>query len=260
MICNCQTDIDKILCDVPAKWRKALIQALCFTLHSKPQFTCDMVENCETLTYLAPLTIDGTTISTSYRNERGQTIVRSIDIEAALNEAGSLVDPSCIMSEEDWAELTHAERIQAIIDAMCDCCPATTTTSTTTTTTQAFDYYFADVYECNGLSGTCILLDEDLVVRVPVGFINTPGMYYPGAEVSNDDLYFQITGPAVFDPSFEIIETTGSLTCGLGCATTTTTTTSTTTTTTNCCSITEADIEEITTTTTTSTTTTTTAP
>lgn len=241
-ICNCHIDIDKALCDIPAEWRKPIVNALCFTLSSFPELTCKMVKNCETLTSLSPFTLNGNILSITYKDEKGINNVRTVDIEAAINGIMDDIDTSCLPSDDDLFDV-----IQGIIETQCDCCTTTTTSTTTTTTSQEYDYYYANVYSC--LDGDCQLVAEEVLIYVPTGTIYSPSYFYQGVDYPN--LYYQIVSPAPWNIDAVTINTAVfSSDCGSFCpdTTTTTTTSSTTTTTTG------------TTTTTSTTTTTTTAP
>lgn len=260
-ICNCHIDFDAFLCDIPREWREGIVKALCYTLNVQP-LDCQGVRNCQTLTSLSPFTLNGSELSITYINEKGTIKTSTLDLSPAIEASLDDIDPSCLMSQGAWDALSHAERIQAIIDGHCNCCPTTTTTSTTTTTTTCYDYYLASRYICIGETGICGQVASGVLVAVPCGFTNIPGTYYPDSEAP-DELYL-ITSSALSGPNPVILDIlSGQLSCNATCPTTTTTTTTTTstttststTTTTTCCEITDANIELSTTSTTTTTTT-----
>lgn len=243
-ICNCHKDLHAYLCDIPFEWRDPIVKALCLILSEQPS-ECQGVSDCETLTFLYSFSINGNILSIQFKDEDGQLTTSSIDITTALNDVLDDVDPKCIMSVEAWQALSFEEKLQAIIDAQCDCCGTTTTSTTTTTTAQEYDYYYANAYSC--LDGDCQLVAEEVLIYLPTGTIYSPSYFYQGVDYPN--LYYQIVSPAPWNIDAVTINTAVfSSDCGSFCpdTTTTTTTSSTTTTTTG-------------TTTTTSTTTTTTA-
>lgn len=139
---------------------------------------------------------------------------------------------------------------------------STTTTTqapTTTTTTDAYDYYVADEYDCNG----CTISTYGVLVGFPVGTSVTVGKFY--RRFDDQPFVYEIlegTGPG--SPAV-LLKTPQYNTCTLACAAYTTTTTSTTTTSTTTTSTTTTSTTTTTaapppTTTTTSTTTTTNCP
>lgn len=137
-ICN----LDKILCDVPPKWKEGIIKALHYVYNDECEGnSCDRIKECQTLTNLSPFSIiEGTKISVDYKNER-YLYSRSFDVVPLISSSLDSINPSCLATEEEWADMTFVERLQLLISAQCACvCPATTTTitsSTTTTTTIA---------------------------------------------------------------------------------------------------------------------------
>lgn len=152
--CNPYQELSALLCDVPAIWRDAIARALSciISLKRDDDETCDGVKECETLTALLPLTYSDGILTMPYRDEKGVLRSRTIDIGTAVEDTLlDGVDPKCLMTQEEWDELTHKERIQALFDKGCcihDVCadaldcgcgdcddPLTTTTSTSTTTT-----------------------------------------------------------------------------------------------------------------------------
>lgn len=260
-ICNCHTDVFEYLAGVPSDWRDAITKALCFTLN-EPLFACEDIKKCETRTSLSPFSADGTKVSFVYTDEKKVARTRTLDLSDAVEDVFDSIDPKCLMSQEDWEELSPTEKLQAILAAFCQCCTTTTTTttsttttststSTTTTTTSALDYFLADAYEC--VNGSCVQIGTGVPVEVPHGFTPASGFYYPG----DDDVLYHLFVKVPFPGGTpESIDTdNGSASCNSFCPTTTTSTSTTTTTT--CCPITDAEIEEVTTTTTSTTTTTT---
>ena len=272
-ICNCHKDIDKFLCDIPKELREPIVKALCFTLNSFPSVTCKMVKKCETLTSLSGWKLEGNVLSISYKNEKGKLSVRSIDIGDIIDDIGNDPDPLCLMSEEEWLQLSLYQKIQAIIDGHCNCCTTTTSTtttsstttttsSTTTTTTSPYRYFLADVFTC--INGSCIQLETGVNVEIPSNFTPVSNTYYQGTNLGSEDLLFslfvEVPNP-IAGPIENIDINSGSTNCSSFCPTTSTSTTTTTT----CCPIFDSDIQISTSTTSTttvptSTTTTTTVP
>ena len=226
-ICNCLLDLQALFCDIPSKWRKGIVDAICY-INSSRKSTCECFDKCETLTSLSGFTLVGSILSINYKDENGQTSTSSVDLNDALDNLLDGVDPKCLMSQETWDELSPSERIQFIISAHCGCCSITTTTSTTTTTTSPYTYYLADEYTC--LEGNCVLVAKNVLIYVPNGFIFSSLYYYQG--VDNPDSYYQIVG--LGSPNSGAVTIDGdvySLDCSSFCpAATTTTSTSTSTT------------------------------
>jgi hypothetical protein len=135
-ICNCHKDLSIILCDIPYEWRKGIVDALCLLLNSPSETElCKVVKECETRTNLSPFLLNGAILSVSFKDEKERVLTRTLDIQPLIEASLDDIDPSCLMSQEDWDNLTYEERIQSVIDSICSCCATTTTTSTSTTTT-----------------------------------------------------------------------------------------------------------------------------
>lgn len=128
---NCEELIGKYLCDLPSAWAKQISKVICEFLNPSTTLECDDMKKCETLTSLSAFRMDGSEVCITYKDENGVSIERCFD----MAEASLVLDPKCIMSQEDWDELTWNEQIQAIIDYACTCQEITTTTTSTTTTT-----------------------------------------------------------------------------------------------------------------------------
>jgi len=139
-ICNCNKDLDALLCEIPEEWREGIVQSLCLLLNQDDDI-CTGVENCETLTLLSPFVLNGNTLSTKFKDEQGYTHTSSLDLGDILDTLLSDVNPNCLMSQDDWDALSHEARVQAVLTFACGCCSTTTTTTaaptTTTTTTGA---------------------------------------------------------------------------------------------------------------------------
>jgi len=131
-----QCDLEEILKDIPSKWRDSLIQILMDIQSSctTGQVTCEDVRECETVTTISEWVINDTEVCITFTNEQGIPIERCFDVENILNEqlSNGNIDPGCITTPTIWNTMTYTERIQALIDTMCNCCPSTSTTTTTT--------------------------------------------------------------------------------------------------------------------------------
>lgn len=257
-LCNCNIDLEAMLCDIPEQWRDAIADALCFTFSISGQFTCIDLKKCQHKTVFQSFTLIGNVLTINYKDENGSITSSSIDISSALDDIADAVDPSCLMSQDDWNALSSAEQIQAIIDGYCACCGTTTTTTssttttttaccqptastvldittttstTTTTTTDPFDYYLANVISCDD----CGTVDA---VNVKVKFFHLTGVPLGHYFISqpfdgNTYLVHTPTTPGVaVDLSTSLHNTTCAGVCSGQTTTTTTTSTSTTTTTT----------------------------
>ncbi len=220
-ICNCNLDLDAYLCDIPHEWREGIVKALCLTLQSV-NLGCTPIKKCETLTSLSGFTLQGGQLSITYKDENGYLNTSDVDLSLSIEDSLDEIDPSCLMSQEDWDDLTNLERIQAILDAHCNCCSTTTTTttsttttstSTTTTTTSAFTFYTADAYTCEGV---CVL-DELAVIAVPNAFIVLPGTFY--AADPDDGRFYKIVGNSLTSVGAIVLDTaTGTIDCDSFCS------------------------------------------
>jgi len=132
-----QCDFEEILKDIPSKWRDAIIQILLQITASCTSGTIDCadVKECETVTSISEWTVTGTEVCIKFTNELGVEVERCFDIENILNEQlnNGNIDPGCITTPTIWNTLSYTEKFQALIDTVCNCCPATTSTTTTTT-------------------------------------------------------------------------------------------------------------------------------
>lgn len=159
-ICNCLEDLSAYLCDIPHEWREDIVKALCFVLEDDP-ITCSDIKSCETVTYLSPFVLSGNvfyqdTLHVSFKDEKGRTYTRSINLRTALDNLFADLNPRCI-NGGTWVGLdTPEDKLNAIIARGCDeCCQTTTTTSSTTTTTTA-NPCVCYTYQIRNLSGASI--------------------------------------------------------------------------------------------------------
>ena len=140
-ICNCKKDLEAYLCDIPAEWREGIVNALCYVYADTCEDdVCVGIKECETLTFLSPFSVQDDTISISYKSEK-YTSTKSFDLIPVIDNTLDTVDPFCLTTDEEWADLSFVERLELLISKRCECCPpvttTTTSTSTTTTTTAA---------------------------------------------------------------------------------------------------------------------------
>lgn len=135
---NCEELLNIYLCDVPKLWKDSIINILCGSLEiPPPNLGCIPTKNCESLTSLSSFTKKGNNIAIIYLDEAGIEHTRSFEFNDLTKNLLTDIDPKCISTKEIWAEMTHIERLQAIITGNCNCCteviPITTSTTTTTT-------------------------------------------------------------------------------------------------------------------------------
>lgn len=117
-----EEQIQSYLTPLPSEWRDKITQALVAFKESITQPTCEDFKACETLTVLSPFTIAGDTITISYTDEAGVTTPRSVSLGQVLNSTLEDLTPGCLTDVTTWASMTYTERLQALIDAQCDCC------------------------------------------------------------------------------------------------------------------------------------------
>jgi hypothetical protein len=119
--CNPKAELSALLCNIPANWRDSIVTALTciLSLRRDGDSTCDGVKECETLTAFQPITVTGNTITFSYRDEKGVTYNRNIDITTVINNLLNGVDAACLMDQEDWEALTFVEKLDAIYAKAC---------------------------------------------------------------------------------------------------------------------------------------------
>lgn len=119
---NCTQVLSEYLCDIPSSWRDQIVKAVCSSISKKSETDCEDVKACETRTSLSSFTREGTTVCITYEDEKGVSVNRCFEFDSLLNSTLDSVDPKCIASQEDWDSWTYTERVQAIIDYMCNCC------------------------------------------------------------------------------------------------------------------------------------------
>lgn len=117
-----QEQIELYLAPLPSEWKKKLTTILCEINASQQTVDCQDVKNCETLTAFSDFEVDGTEISIQYRDEKGVTVTRTIDISSVLDSILDGLEPGCLADETTWQNLTLAEKLQLLIDSHCNCC------------------------------------------------------------------------------------------------------------------------------------------
>lgn len=104
---------------------------------------CSKVVECQHITSLSDFSVDGQVVSITFTGEDGVSYTRTFDLSLHLGDVFNDIAGDCVISGEEWVNMTITEKFQAIVDDVCACCEPTTTTttstssSTTTTTTEA---------------------------------------------------------------------------------------------------------------------------
>jgi len=134
-ICNCDIDLEAFLCNIPSEWREGVVKSLCYVYNNEcEEILCKGVKDCETTTFLSPFSINtDDEISIRYNSEKTQ-VERMFNILPLINNTLNNINPSCLATDEEWANMTFVERIQLFTEVYCECCTTTTTTTTSTTT------------------------------------------------------------------------------------------------------------------------------
>lgn len=127
-------DLEELLKDLPSKWRDELINILIKIQDNIQGVDCLTVKSCETLTTLSEFTQTDTEVCITYTDEHLVSVQRCFDLEDTLNQTLEDIDPGCVTTPTLWNTMSYKEKFQALIDTVCNCCPATTTSTTTTTT------------------------------------------------------------------------------------------------------------------------------
>lgn len=119
-ICNGKIDLDKYLCEIPFDWREDIINAIiAIEAGNNNSSNCENIQNCQTVTSLSPFTLVGTILTIKYTDENGTVKTSTIDISPIIEDSLDNIDPKCIATEEEWAEMTNKERLQAIFNRSC---------------------------------------------------------------------------------------------------------------------------------------------
>jgi len=121
---NCKEKLSIYLCDIPEKWRDQIVTSLCLAIEAdNTTLDCKDVDDCFYTANLSAFTRDGILISISYTDENQEIVTRSFNFTQLIESSMEGLDPKCIASQEDWDNMTYIEKIQAIIDYKCICCP-----------------------------------------------------------------------------------------------------------------------------------------
>lgn len=114
--------IEKYLAPLPSEWKTKLTTILCEINSSQNTVSCQDVKKCETLTSLSQFTRNGSIISIQYKDEKGTTVTRSIDLSDVVNSQLDDLDPGCLTDETTWNNMTLTQRLQLLINSHCECC------------------------------------------------------------------------------------------------------------------------------------------
>lgn len=77
---DCQKTYQAYLSDIPSEWRVQIADLMCKVVADVDALGCPEVKSCETLTSLSPFTLNGGELSITYKDERGISITRTIDL------------------------------------------------------------------------------------------------------------------------------------------------------------------------------------
>jgi hypothetical protein len=113
--------IEKYLSVLPSEWKDKLTSILC-EIQEGSAVDCDKVKECETLTSLSQFSVQGSTVSITYKDENSTSYSRSFDVAQILNSELDELDAACLTDATTWSNLSYAERIQLLINKHCDCC------------------------------------------------------------------------------------------------------------------------------------------
>lgn len=117
---------------IPHQWKCSIAEAMCSSMSESATLDCNQVKNCETVTSLSDFVVSGTVVCIHYTDEEGTDVERCFDFDEVMNNSLDGVVPNCLTSPEQWAAFSYVEKIQAIVDKVCENCDETTTTTTTT--------------------------------------------------------------------------------------------------------------------------------
>lgn len=77
---DCQKTYQAYLSDLPSEWRSQIADLMCKVKTDVSAVTCTDVKACETLTSLSPFTLNDSELSITYKDERGVSVTRTIDL------------------------------------------------------------------------------------------------------------------------------------------------------------------------------------
>lgn len=118
---NCETILDKYLCDIPSVWRKSIVKAICMAIPSSDTLDCTDIKPCETITTFSEFRKSGSLISITFRDERNRAHILTMDLSIVLDSSLDDIDPMCLATEEEWAAMTNEERYERLINHSCNC-------------------------------------------------------------------------------------------------------------------------------------------
>lgn len=120
---NCQERLSVYLCDIPEKWREQIVRTMCLAIEADNTSTCADIEKCFFTAQLSAIERNGTYITISYTDENQEVVTRTFNFTQLIEHSMDGLDPKCVATQEDWDAMTYLEKIQAIIDYRCECCP-----------------------------------------------------------------------------------------------------------------------------------------
>jgi hypothetical protein len=86
MAINC-CDIDSMLRDFPSLQREELRDVFCKILAQQPSLSCESVKECETLTSISQIALNGSTLYFTYFDETGEANLREIDLVSLIPDS-----------------------------------------------------------------------------------------------------------------------------------------------------------------------------
>ena len=132
---NCEAELNALLYDMPSLWREGIVKALCkYEQELQEVKDCEQLKNCQTVSQLFPWEITGENVCISYKNESGNIQKKCFNVLDLFGDSLDSINFGCEVDAQTWASYTFAEKIQKIIDVICERVPTTTTTTSTTTT------------------------------------------------------------------------------------------------------------------------------
>ncbi len=110
------------LTGIPHEWKCRIAEAMCSSMDELATVDCDQVKECETLTSLSTFTVIDSSVCIVYTDEEGTEVTRCFDFNDVLNNSLESVDPNCLSTAEEWANLSFTGKFQAIVDKICQNC------------------------------------------------------------------------------------------------------------------------------------------
>ena len=122
---NCKEDIKSYLTNLPKSWADQVADIVCkYIVCDKDHIDCEEFKDCETLTELSNFSIqeDGQ-VCIQYKDELGVTVTRCFTLDQIINNKFNDIQPNCLTDLTTWNNLTFSEKIQLLIDKVCEDCP-----------------------------------------------------------------------------------------------------------------------------------------